>query len=354
MKRRMFIFLLLLCLAVPGMSAMADTRQGETVTVTIFFSSSEAVIARVGFDFDHNALEFVSAAGGVAPNNDKGYFIFGNSVSPIGALNASITFRVKADALPGTYPVDLSLVECYRADGTTATATMLLKDVVVTCLHKNAVWQVTRQPDCLHEGVEERLCAVCGASLETRATGTKGEHLLPGRYTLLRAATCGRDGEEGRSCTVCGETVDIRAIPATGLHVPVSLPSLHATENSFGLSAGVQCQNCGLLLVPQLVTPPIETVRVLYVPENVTVLKAEAFYGTAAVRIVLPQSLQAVEKGVFAACTALNQVQFLAEDVTFDVLSLEGIDLEKVFFYAPQGSLTAERLAALGAIVTEE
>ncbi len=75
--------------------------------------------------------------------------------------------------------------------------------------------QIISTLDCGHDGVEKRVCTVCGEeSVET--TPATDEHSW-GEYQTVTVADCIHDGVEKRICTVCGQE-DEKITLATGKH----------------------------------------------------------------------------------------------------------------------------------------
>ncbi|MBR5447805.1 MAG: PPC domain-containing protein [Clostridia bacterium] len=64
---------------------------------------------------------------------------------------------------------------------------------------------VTKAPTCTEDGIEEKLCMVCGSCIESRvipATGHKSDS-----WTVDEEATCSREGTRHGHCAVCNEDV---------------------------------------------------------------------------------------------------------------------------------------------------
>ena len=65
-------------------------------------------------------------------------------------------------------------------------------------------FSVTKAPTCTDAGVEERLCTVCGKSLETKAVPAKGH--TSDNWIIDVQPTCNSEGKKHGECTVCGYT----------------------------------------------------------------------------------------------------------------------------------------------------
>lgn len=160
---------------------------GEEVTIA-FSAVGNPGFAALGakINYDATALELVSIEAGalcqggmfsgVAATGKVGYINTAN-VTGDGVLFVA-TFKVKADAAPGTYNVTATL-------DTASTANMAGQAVTFEITGGEVV-------------VEEPVC----------------EHVW-GEWEVVTEATCEEDGQEQRKCTLCGE-VETRVIEATG------------------------------------------------------------------------------------------------------------------------------------------
>ena len=96
---------------------------------------------------------------------------------------------------------------------------------------------------------ENGKCTHCGES--------NGEEVHTHSYekvTIIRAATCTAAGIKQLSCS-CGES-KTETIPAFG-HNEITIPGREPTEDEEGLTEGVECGNCGEILVEQEIIPAL-------------------------------------------------------------------------------------------------
>ncbi len=70
--------------------------------------------------------------------------------------------------------------------------------------HTFGEWQVTKEATCLEEGLETKLCTVCGF-FEERSTEKLAEHIY-GKWTKDSDATFTEKGVEKMVCSSCGDT----------------------------------------------------------------------------------------------------------------------------------------------------
>ncbi len=118
--------------------------------------------------------------------------------------------------------------------------------------HKSQVVMAVA-PTCTKDGATGGVkCSTCGTFIHepkvVPATGHKGEN-----WIVDKEPTCSVEGIEHRICEVCGETEN-RAIQKVA-HTPVALPTVIATCKSVGLTEGVCCGVCSEIIVAQQVIP---------------------------------------------------------------------------------------------------
>lgn len=148
--------------------------------------------------------------------------------------------------------------------------------------HSYGEWVITAKPTCTEPGEETRAC-FCGAS-ETREVSATGHSFT--NYVSDDNATCTEDGTKTAQCdNGCGETdtvVDEGSMlehnyengactecgaedpnytpvvpPVVHTHTPVVLPGVAATCTTTGLTEGVACAYCDVVLVAQKVIPAL-------------------------------------------------------------------------------------------------
>ncbi|MDY4693404.1 MAG: cohesin domain-containing protein [Blautia sp.] len=79
--------------------------------------------------------------------------------------------------------------------------------------HDEGKWNVVREADCTHDGLEERRCTRCGALLESRTVGAKGHSY--GDWIVDKGPTCTDTGTRHKVCSECGDVVT-ETVPALG------------------------------------------------------------------------------------------------------------------------------------------
>ena len=70
--------------------------------------------------------------------------------------------------------------------------------------HSLTDWQITREAECLQSGLKEKVCSVCGVSLEREEIPALGHSYTEWETTI--EATKDAEGERTRHCIHCGDT----------------------------------------------------------------------------------------------------------------------------------------------------
>ena len=130
MKKMCLFFLATVLLACMAFTALADVKPGEEVTVSFTLNNTNAAYVRVVADYDKSVFDLVgySAANGSAGAN--GIVMYDTKALPSGPLG-TVTLKVKANAVPGTYAVPAVLAECYDLDENNGKASVSGGTVVV-------------------------------------------------------------------------------------------------------------------------------------------------------------------------------------------------------------------------------
>ena len=256
--------MLLSCMT--GMVFAAEA--GETVTVE-FVSVGNPGFATFGaqINYDAAALELVEIKAGALCQN--GLFSGTASTGKVGYVNTNnvtgdgvlfvATFKVKADAVPGTYAVTATLdtKTTANADREKVQFAIVGGEIEVeeaVCEHNWGEWTVTTPATCEEAGEEQRVCSICG-EVETRvipATGhnhdgewkydddshwhecpcgdiaDKAAHEV--EWVIVKNPTHNEDGLKQEQCKVCEWTgaeevipadPDLDDVPGTGDMTPV-------------------------------------------------------------------------------------------------------------------------------------
>ena len=200
--------LLLSCMT--GMVFAAEA--GETVTVE-FVSQGNPGFATFGalINYDASALELVEIKAGALCQNGlfngtvstgKVGYVNTNNVTGDGVLFVA-TFKIKADAAPGTYPVTATLDTKTTANAHREKVVFAIigGEIVVdeaVCEHNWGEWTVTTPATCTEAGEEQRVCSICG-EVETRVIAATGhDHEDEWKYD---------DDSHWHECS-CGDVAD--------------------------------------------------------------------------------------------------------------------------------------------------
>ena len=145
-----------------------------------------------------------------------------------------------------------------------------------------------------------------------------------GDWSVLLDATEKTDGKRQKLCTVCGVTLEIESIPATGEGTAdaegQALLHFELLEDStYGVRVTAAAKAAKTLTVPEthegkpvtrLLTKAFagcEALTELTLPDTLCAIGDEAFLNCIALQsISIPSSVQTVGKNAFAGCTALS------------------------------------------------
>lgn len=168
--KKFFIFFILTLYLFFACGAQAVTaKPGDTVTIPVSVSNTDAHVILLIFDYDENILEFVSnECWGPNTQYSKYRMLMFDAINllPSGQMG-TITFRVKEDAPFGTYTIPYS----YEAVNTYYEFTTIgvsIGSIEVECPHSRTWDDVAREADYENEGLIYVTCAKCGEVVETK------------------------------------------------------------------------------------------------------------------------------------------------------------------------------------------
>lgn len=214
---------LMCCMATVAFAA----EPGDTVTIT-FNASGNPGFATFGakINYDSSALELVEIqVGGLCAG---GMFSAPVSTGIVGYVGMSdvtgdgtlftATFKIKADAAPGTYTVSAGLdtATTYNNAGEQVTFGITGGTVTVdapVCEHEWDEGVITTAATCEAEGVKTFTCTKCG---ETKTEVIPATGHAWGEWTVTQEPTCDEPGVETRICANDETHVETREIPAKG------------------------------------------------------------------------------------------------------------------------------------------
>ena len=78
-----------------------------------------------------------------------------------------------------------------------------------------------------------------------------------GEWVISQPATCGKEGLLSRTCTDCGAVEENKILP-TGVHKQAEDAAVAPTCTSIGLSSGVHCSECGMIIIAQQKLPMVD------------------------------------------------------------------------------------------------
>ena len=236
----------LLLAAVMVLSCMTGVvfaaEPGETVTVE-FVSVGNPGFATFGaqVNYDATVLELVKIEAGA--KCATGFFSGTAATGKVGYANTTnvtgdgvlfvATFKIKADAKPGTYPVTATLDKQSTANVNREAVEFAINggNVVIeepVCEHVWGAWETVKEATCEEDGEEKRVCTLCG-EVETRVVEALG-HDFSETWEF-------DDDNHWHVCSRCGEVADEAA------HDNEWIVTKNPTHNETGLKHE-ECKVC--------------------------------------------------------------------------------------------------------------
>lgn len=233
----------------------ASGKQGETVTVDVSIGNNPGLITMKYTVSWGEDLELVSASDSgllhgwttPSPTISSPYTLrwadsLATTNNTANGKIATLTFRIKDTAAPGSKQITVSFVESRDANGGKNTFTDATAQITVTCAnhtfgsytklndsqhqrtcsacgyvektaHKWDGGKVIKAATCKEAGSREFSCTVCQAT-KTESIAKTNMHTF-GSYTVTKQPTCTAAGTQTRTCSVCGKT-ETQSVPATG------------------------------------------------------------------------------------------------------------------------------------------
>lgn len=227
--KRFFSVLLVAILVVTSLATFAfAAKPGDTVTIPVTVSG-EFCNFNISISVA-SPLQITGVSGAGA------YVVSGNTIRAnwasagnVSSVTVNVTVSVPEDIAPGTYHVSGSLNYANKVVAPEDDNDGVLDNQIGTTVsvgggsvvidapvheHTWGAWTEKIPATCTEDGLEERICSVCGET-EARAIPSLGHTW--GAWTVETAATCHSDGVEKRTCSVCGET-ETRAITDRPAH----------------------------------------------------------------------------------------------------------------------------------------
>ena len=228
--KKLFSILLVAMLIVTSLATVAFATESATVSassvtakagdeVTIRFTLSGGQFASYGMQItaDPNlTLTGISQGpasnGAFVGNPNNGVVGFGATYNCNGGVIFTATFKVSADAKPGSYPVSVNMDFVSDEKQEDLNVSVVAGYVTVVCDHTWSAWNTVVAPTCTTEGKAERTCSACG-EVETKTLPATGHSW--GEWNTVVAPTCTTEGKAERTCSLCGE-VESKTLPVLG------------------------------------------------------------------------------------------------------------------------------------------
>ncbi len=182
------------------------------------FTAGESVLIRGGRDFSEFVLdengEMVRHFDVISslPQNGEDRLkelLYMTEEQPVST--SSVTEVTEPSVTEKTTAVTTERITSSTTEVTDLTVPDNTPDITTVHTHVFGAWTVITNADCTVEGVEQRVCADCGAA-ESRKIPALGHSF--GDW-VVKSTGCVTEGSEERICSVCGKT-ESREIPAAG------------------------------------------------------------------------------------------------------------------------------------------
>ena len=218
--KKLFSILLVAMLIVTSLATVAFAAGSATVSassatakagdeVTISFTLSGSQFANYGMQVTADpVLTLIGISQGPASNgafvgnSGNGVVGFGATYNCNGGVIFTATFKVSADAKPGTYPVSVNMDYVADANMDDLSVSVVAGYVTVVCDHAWGEWNTVEAASCTKEGKAERICSVC------KEVETKVLPMLAHNWSAWKTVvepTCTAAGKAERTCSVGGE-----------------------------------------------------------------------------------------------------------------------------------------------------
>ncbi len=246
--KRVYILLALLLCAMMAFSAQAvETAAGETVTVPIHVSDSNAAFLQIFISYDSSVFDYVSiSCTGPGAQYTGTQMMMYTVTGTISGQVGSITLKVKDNAKVGTYNLSMSY-DAFDINENDTSVNLSADPIVVACLHKNTEETKFVEADCENDGIKEVTCKDCGEIVESETTEKLGHDFA--EYTESKPATCTEKGEEKSKCTRCDKE-DVRELEMIEHEIVVD-EKVEPTCTEAGKTEGSHCAVCEEVLVEQ-------------------------------------------------------------------------------------------------------
>ena len=228
--KKLFSILLVAMLIVTSLATVAFAAESATVSassvtakagdeVTITFTLSGGQFASYGMKITADPVLTLTGIqqggasnGSFVGNPNNGVVGFGATSNCSGGVIFTATFKVAANAQPGSYPVSVDMD--FVADETQQDLNVSVAAgyVTVVCDHSWSAWQTVETPTCTKEGKAERTCSVC-KEVETKVLPVVAHNWSA--WQTVEAPTCTKEGKAERTCSVGGEK-ETKTLPALG------------------------------------------------------------------------------------------------------------------------------------------
>lgn len=247
----------------------AEGHRGDTVSVTIKVTSNPGTImSQTKLAYDSDVVEVMkvtehdmfrtSEIGNIPsdylePNMAKnpvqlinGFQAFSGNSSNVGNL---YTFELKIKDSADFGESEISFSGDFLDYEFNTFPVVCEKAVIkVVCGHEDVKEEVEKAPTCTEEGINKKVCNICGQTVGTVTVSAKGHSL--GEWENVKAATCTEAGTDKRVCSICGEE-ETRDVAALGHNAGEWTIIIEPTYTEEGMK-GSKCTRCHEVLIEDI------------------------------------------------------------------------------------------------------
>lgn len=241
-------------------------EKDETVTVPVSISNNPGIAGfTFVFDYDAAALTLTGISKGqVLQDGSFTPNVSGKTLNWFNAVNVTengvlfnLTFKITASE--GNFNVTVALKDGKSTNfvNENAKAQRVVFEAGTVQIVKEHKWDagvVSTAPTCTEDGIKTFTCMNCG-DIRTEPVLATGQHSWSAWKTILEP-TCEEEGTVVRQCTSCMEQ-ELDFVSPKG-HALEEVPGYAATCTKPGMTASIECKNCGEVAVSGKEIPKID------------------------------------------------------------------------------------------------
>ena len=189
------------------------------------------------------------------------------------------------------------------------------ENITTEHIHEYSEWQITKNPTCIEDGIEERICS-CGET-ETRTVDALGHNYSD---WIIAEPTDTTNGYRYKECSGCDDVyIDLNYIIDSVSYLAFEL----SEDESYYIVSGVKGFNYNTVVIPKS-----------YNDKPVKEIKSSAFYGCSSLNsVTIDDSVTSIGNSAFKNCYALktinipNSLEKISQSLFENCRSLKSISI---------------------------